>query len=144
MLKKNQINRQGEIIINLTVNGVEYDSGLKVPRDADFRWASQEIQKISNILPLNQYIEVQVCWEGFDLNTDLWRRNPHWTELGRTNGDVPSSSLKITVNLFQDTTGRTVLPSSRITDYINRKVNLRVSNFICELTSGGINVTQRK
>lgn len=61
MLKKNQINRQGEIIINLTVNGVEYDSGLKVPRDADFRWASQEIQKISNILPLNQYIEVQVC-----------------------------------------------------------------------------------
>ena len=66
MLKKNQINRQGEIIINLTVNGVEYDSGLKVPRDADFRWASQEIQKISNILPLNQYIEVQVCSEGFD------------------------------------------------------------------------------
>jgi len=63
MLKKNQINRQGEIIINLTVNGVEYDSGLKVPRDADFRWASQEIQKISNILPLNQYIEVQVCSE---------------------------------------------------------------------------------
>ena len=62
MLKKNQINR-GEIIINLTVNGVEYDSGLKVPRDADFRWASQEIQRISNILPLNQYIEVQVCCE---------------------------------------------------------------------------------
>ena len=66
MLKKNQINRQGEIIINLTVNGVEYDSGLKVPRDADFRWASQEIQKISNILPLNQYIEVQVSLEGLD------------------------------------------------------------------------------
>ena len=64
MMKTNQANRQGEIIINLTVNGVEYDSGLKVPRDADFRWASQEIKKISNILPLNQFIEVQVCsWE---------------------------------------------------------------------------------
>ena len=138
MLKKNQINRQGEIIINLTVNGVEYDSGLKVPRDADFRWASQEIQKISNILPLNQYIEVQVCSEGFDSITDGQRRDRQRTHLGWTNGDVP------TVNLFQDTTGRTVLPSSRITDYINRKVNLRVSNFICELVSGGINFTQRK
>ena len=138
MLKKNQINRQGEIIINLTVNGVEYDSGLKVPRDADFRWASQEIQKISNILPLNQYIEVQVCSEGFDSITGGQRRDRQRTHLGWTNGDVP------TVNLFQDTTGRTVLPSSRITDYINRKVNLRVSNFICELVSGDINFTQRK
>ena len=132
MLKKNQINRQGEIIINLTVNGVEYDSGLKVPRDADFRWASQEIQKISNILPLNQYIEVQVCSEGFDSITGGQRRDRQRTHLGWTNGDVPTSFYETTVNLFQDTTGRTVLPSSRITDYINRKVNLWGSNFICE------------
>ena len=103
MLKKNQINR-GEIIINLTVNGVEYDSGLKVPRDADFRWASQEIQRISNILPLNQYIEVQVCSVTARLRVLKTRSIRRYQQAvghsERTTADVGTSSFETIFNLF--------------------------------------------